>query len=137
MTTEPWQLRAVPEHLARRYVAEGWWTDASLGDMVASGLATRAGTAFRVRSKVHPWSGTFADVDRAARALASSLHARGVNAGDVVVFQLPNWVEAGIAFWAAAYVGAVVVPVVHFYGAKEIDYILGATDPKVVITPDQ
>src|SRR3954447_8331259 len=137
MTTERWQLRSLPEHLAARYVAEGWWTDAGLGEMVATGLSTRAATTFRVRSKVHPWTGTFADVDRAARSLASSLLARGVGPGDVVVFQLPNWVEAGIAFWAAAYVGAVVVPVVHFYGAKEIEYILGATDPKVVITPDQ
>src|SRR5204862_1219996 len=45
-------------------------------------------------------------------------------------------VEAGIAFWAAAYLGAVVVPVVHFYGPKEIEYILRATEPSVVITPD-
>jgi acyl-CoA synthetase (AMP-forming)/AMP-acid ligase II len=93
--------------------------------------------AFRVRSQVHPWDGTFADIDRAARALASSLRRRGVGAGDVVVFQLPNWVEAGITFWAAAYLGAVVVPVVHFYGAKEVDYILGVTKPDAVVTADR
>ena len=44
-------------------------------------------------------------VARRARCAAD-----GVGPGDVVVFQLPNWVEAGIAFWAAAYLGAVVVP---------------------------
>jgi acyl-CoA synthetase (AMP-forming)/AMP-acid ligase II len=55
----------------------------------------------------------------------------------VVVVQLPNWVEAGIAFWAAAYLGAVVVPIVHFYGAKEVDYILGATEPAAVVTADR
>ena len=54
-----------------------------------------------------------------------------------MVFQLPNWVEAGIVFWGAAYVGAVVVPVVHFYGPKELDYIVSVTHPKVVITPDR
>ena len=53
------------------------------------------------------------------------------------MFQLPNWVEAGITFWAAAYLGAVVVPVVHFYGPKEVGYILRATEPAVVITPDR
>ncbi|HSD48795.1 MAG TPA: AMP-binding protein, partial [Actinomycetota bacterium] len=66
-----------------------------------------------------------------------SLRARGVGPGDVVAFQLPNWVEAGIAFWAAAYLGAVVVPIVHFYGAKEVGYILRATSPKVFVTPDR
>src|SRR6185312_12992241 len=90
-----------------------------------------------VRSKVRPWDGTFADVDRAARSLAASLQARGVGPGDTVVFQLPNWVEAGITFWAAAYVGATVVPIVHFYGAKEVAYILRVTQPKVVITADR
>ena len=53
------------------------------------------------------------------------------------MFQLPNWVEAGITFWAAAYLGAVVVPIVHFYGAKEVDYILQATSPDVVVTADR
>jgi acyl-CoA synthetase (AMP-forming)/AMP-acid ligase II len=53
------------------------------------------------------------------------------------VFQLPNWVEAGITFWAAAYLGAVVVPIVHFYGAKEVDYIVRATGPDVVVTADR
>src|SRR5580698_3924070 len=122
-----WQLRSVPAELRREYLARGWWNDAGLGDLVAAGLDRMSSVEFRVRSTVHPWDGTFADVDRAARSLASVLQARGVGAGDVVVFQLPNWVEAGITFWATAYLGAVVVPVVHFYGAKELDYILRVT----------
>jgi acyl-CoA synthetase (AMP-forming)/AMP-acid ligase II len=127
----------VPDGLAQRYLTEGWWTDDSLGQMVADGLRARPNTTFRVRSKVRPWSGTYSDVDRAARCLAGALRSSGVRAGDVVVLQLPNWVEAGITFWAAAYLGAVVVPVVHFYGAKELSYILRATDPDVIVTADQ
>jgi acyl-CoA synthetase len=132
-----WRLRSVPDHLTRRYLAEGWWNDTSLGMMVADGLRELGGTTFRVRSKVRPWRGTFADVDRAARSLAGALRATGVGPGDVVMFQLPNWVEAGITFWASAYLGAVVVPVVHFYGAKEVAYILRATTPDVVVTADR
>lgn len=132
-----WTLRTVDPVLAQRYRDEGWWTDATLGSMVADGLTAMHDKEFNVHSAVRPWRGTFADVDRAARALAGSLRARGVGAGDVVVFQLPNWFEAGVTFWAAAYLGAVVVPIVHFYGAKEVGYIVGATDPDVVITPDR
>jgi acyl-CoA synthetase len=132
-----WTLRAVPPELDERYRAEGWWTDTTLGDMVAGGLDAMGDVGFRVRSAVRPWTGTFADVDRAARSLAAALRGRGVGAGDVVVFQLPNWVEAGITFWAAAYLGAVVVPVVHFYGAKEVDYIVGAMAPAAVVTADR
>jgi len=132
-----WRLRSVPQDLADRYRTEGWWTDATLGAMVAEGLGSMGHVGFRVRSQVRPWNGTFADVDRAARSLAAELRARGVGPGSLVVFQLPNWVEAGIAFWAAAYVGAVVVPIVHFYGAKEVEYIVRATEPDVVITADR
>ena len=127
----------MPPDLVRRYHAEGWWTDRTLGQMVADGLEQMGGTDFRVRSQVRPWTGTFHDVDRAARSLAGAWQANGVGVGDVVVIQMPNWVEAGIAFWAAAYVGAVVVPVVHFYGAKEVEYILRSTEPAVVVTPDR
>jgi acyl-CoA synthetase (AMP-forming)/AMP-acid ligase II len=127
----------VSGELGERYRAEGWWTDDSLGSMVEKGLGTIPDSAFRVHSEIRPWTGTFGEVDKAARSLAGALRVRGVAAGDVIVFQLPNWVEAGITFWAAAYLGAVVVPIVHFYAAKEVDYILGATQPAVVVTPDR
>ena len=129
-----WKRRPVPADLAEHYRRSGWWTDATLGGMVAEGLAGMRDEAFRVRSKVRPWDGTFADVDRAARRLATAFGARGIGPGDAVVLQLPNWVEAGVAFWAAAYVGATVVPIVHFYGPKEVDYILRTTQPKAVVT---
>jgi acyl-CoA synthetase (AMP-forming)/AMP-acid ligase II len=127
----------VPDDLAQRYHAEGWWNDTTLGAMVADGLGARGAMAFHVHSKVRPWTGTFTDVDRAARTLAGALRARGVGPGDVVVLQLPNWVEAGITFWAAAYLGAVVLPIVHFYGAKEVGHILATTEPAVVVTADR
>jgi acyl-CoA synthetase (AMP-forming)/AMP-acid ligase II len=131
-----WHLRTVGDDLTRRYRSKGWWNDAGLGEMVAGGLGRMGTTPFRVRSSVHPWEGSFVDVDRSARALAGALRDEGVGPGDVVAFQLPNWVEAGITFWAAAYLGAVVVPIVHFYGPKEVDYILRTVAPDVVVTAD-
>ncbi len=76
-------MRDVPEALRQRYLDEGWWTDASLGDMVADGLDAKAAAPFEVHSKVHPWSGTFGDVDRAARSLARSLRDSGVVRGSL------------------------------------------------------
>ena len=40
--TERWRRRPLPEDLAGHYRAEGWWTDATLGTMVADGLADLA-----------------------------------------------------------------------------------------------
>ncbi|MBA4862823.1 AMP-binding protein [Streptomyces sp. PSKA54] len=133
----PAWLRTIPADLVKRYEAEGWWTRETLGDLVARGLAAAPDAGFHVHSAVRPWSGTFADVELVARRLAAGLAERGVGPGDTVVFQLPNWMEAAAVFWASALLGAVVVPVVHFYGRKELGHILAATEPKVFVGPER
>ncbi|KLO40075.1 AMP-dependent synthetase [Mycobacterium nebraskense] len=128
--------RVVAPQLAQRYEEQGWWTPDTLGDLLARGLKDNQGTTFRVHSSVRPFAGTFGDVELMARRLAAGLRARGVAPGDVVAFQLPNWVEAAAAFWASALLSAVVVPIVHFYGPKELRYILSSVKPRVFITAE-
>ena len=85
-----------------------------------------------MHSAHRPFTGTFGEVELLARRLAAGLRARGVGPGDVVAFQLPNWMEAAATFWASAFLGAVVVPIVHFYGPKELRYILATAKPRGV-----
>ncbi len=54
-----------------------------------------------------------------------------------MAIQLPNWMEAAASFWASAFLGAVVVPIVHFYGRKELSHILSTARPKVFITAEE
>ena len=101
------------------YRAEGWWTDETLGEMVAAGLGRMGDVGLPGPLGGAPVAGHL----RRRRPVGPGAGRRrwradGVGPGDVVLFQLPNWVEAGITFWAAAYLGAVVVPVVHFYGRQ-------------------
>ena len=56
-------MRTIPAELRRRYESEGWWTQDTIGDMVAGGLAASPDTGFRVYSEVRPFTGTFADVE--------------------------------------------------------------------------
>lgn len=131
------KMRKIPADLVRRYESEGWWTRETLGDVLSTGLSAATDIHFEVHSAVRPWRGTFGAVERVARRLAAGLRERGVGPGDVVAFQLPNWMEAAATFWAASFLGAVVVPVVHFYGPRELGYILTASRPKVFITAEQ
>jgi acyl-CoA synthetase len=130
-------LRTIPAELVKRYEAEGWWTRDTLGDLLARGLEAAGDAEFRVHSQVRPWAGTFGDVERVARRLAAGLRRRGVGPGDVVAFQLPNWMEAAAVFWASTFLGAVVVPIVHFYGRKEVGYILRSVEPRVFVTVER
>ena len=130
-------MRKIPVELTKRYEDEGWWRPETLGDLIADGLQANPGSGFRVHSSVRPYEGTFADVERAARRLAEGLRRRGIGPGDAVAIQLPNWMEAAAAFWASAFLGAVVVPIVHFYGRKELTHIIGTAKPKAFITAEE
>jgi acyl-CoA synthetase len=132
--TRDWHLRDVPKALCERYVGAGQWTDDTLGAVLDSGLARAASEPFTVRSRARPWRGTLGEVRTMAQHVAGGLRSRGVGAGDAVAFQLPNWVEAAATFYAASLLGAVVVPVVHFYGPKEVGYILRRTRVKAFVT---
>ncbi|MCV7281148.1 AMP-binding protein [Mycolicibacterium flavescens] len=127
-------MRTIPVELTRRYEEQGWWTPDTLGELLARHLAANPHTGFCVHSEIRPYTGTFADVEHRARRLAAGLRRRGVGPGDVVALQLPNWMEAAVTFWATTFLGAVVVPIVHFYGRRELTHILSVARPKVFVT---
>src|SRR5690348_2538446 len=129
-----WQLRETAPELREWYLHEGYWTDATLRDLVVGGLERNRHLEFRVWSLTRPTRQSFAEVERRAFDLAAGLAAHGVREGDVLAFQLPNCVEAALVFYAAALLGVVLVPVVHFYGHKELGYILERTEAKALIT---
>src|ERR1700693_2574274 len=132
-----WQPREPDAERAQSYVRAGFWNDESLGGILATGLRAVPDHAFTVRSERFPFRGTFGAVDDRAGRVAAGLRARGIGPGDAVAFQLPNWVDAAATFYAIAYLGAIVVPIVHFYGAKEVAYILRRTRVKALVTADR
>src|SRR6478752_3742400 len=130
-------MRRIPADLIELYQQKGWWTQETLGDLLARGLAESPDAGFHVHSSVRPYAGTFGEVERDARRFAAGLRSRGVGPGDVVAIQLPNWREAAVTFWASSFLGAVIVPIVHFYGPKELGHILSTARPKVFITAEE
>ncbi len=47
-------MRKIPAELVKRYEEEGWWTQETLGDLLARGLAGHPDAGFRVHSAVRP-----------------------------------------------------------------------------------
>ncbi|MCK9922985.1 AMP-binding protein [Frankia sp. AgPm24] len=129
-----WVTRDVPAHLAERYRADGLWGDVPMGVRIEDALREHGDQILRVHSLERPWEGTFRELRARALAVAGGLRARGVGPGDAVAFQLPNWVEGAVAFYATAFLGATVVPIVHFYGAKEVAFILRRTEAAAFVT---
>jgi acyl-CoA synthetase len=129
--------RADDGERARQYCADGSWTDETLGTILAAGFADAPRNVVSFRSDVRPWRATFAEAADRARRVAGGLLAAGVRPGEPVAFQIPNWPEAGALFWAIAFLGAIPVPIVHFYGQKEVDFILRQSGARVLVTADR
>src|SRR5438132_693179 len=84
-----------------------------------------------------PYVGTYSTVHELALRVAGGLQARGFAAGDVVALQMPNWVEAAAAFWGSSLLGCVIVPIVHFYGPKEVGFILRESGARAFLIADR
>jgi acyl-CoA synthetase (AMP-forming)/AMP-acid ligase II len=132
---ERWGLLSAPEALSQRWLDEGLWDDRTLGEILIEGLHAHPEQDLNVQSRIRPSRNTYAEVEIEARRFAAGLQARGVGAGDVVASQLPNWREAVAVMWGATFLGAVIVPIVHYYGRKEVDYILERTGVRALVLP--
>ena len=53
------------------------------------------------------------------------------------LFSCPTGWRAAATFWASAFLGAALVPIVHFYGRKELAHIFAAAKPRVFITAEE
>ncbi len=131
MTT--FELRPMPAELAERYLAEGAWDDRTLGEFLRDCLLKDPTRPFRIWSPTNPYLGTVGDVYEESLRVAGGLRALGLGPGDMVAFQLPNWVEAAITFYACSMLGVTLVPIVHFYGPKELGFILRQSGAKALI----
>jgi cyclohexanecarboxylate-CoA ligase len=79
---------------------------------------------------------TYAEVLKESESLASGLWNIGLRPGDVVSFQLPNWIEAAVVNLAASLLGLVVNPIVPIYREHEITAIVRDCKAKVLFVTE-
>lgn len=124
---------ALEDDIALRYRQDGWWADRTLCDYFDEAVqCTPSATAV-----VGPTGSrmTFAEVDEASRRMAANLAAHGLEQGDVISIQLPNWTEFVVVHLAATRLGAVTNPLLPIYRENELSYILGFVRSKIVVIP--
>jgi acyl-CoA synthetase (AMP-forming)/AMP-acid ligase II len=80
---------------------------------------------------------TLGEAVSAGRRMGTRLSAAGIAPGDIIGVMLPNWHEWLVACVAAQQAGAVMLPIVSIYGARELSFILRQSRAKMLITPDR
>ncbi len=76
---------------------------------------------------------SYAQLDRAARGVATALRARDVRPGDKVALLIPNVPEFTIAYFGILYAGAAVVPINVLAAAPEVHYFLDDSEARLLI----
>ena len=85
----------------------------------------------------HEPDATYGALAEEARRLITGLRGLGLQAGDVISFQLPNWREAVPIDIAAAALGLVVNPVVPIYRGAELAFILKDARTRAFFIPER
>jgi cyclohexanecarboxylate-CoA ligase len=125
------RVHPAPAEIRARWRAQRIWTDETLLDRLASvGGETIAIVDRDVRMTVE-------DLRAHSARVAAALRERGVGPGSVVAWQLPNWWEAVVLCWAVWRCGATASPVTPTLGAHEVEFILGQTDARLMVVPDE
>ena len=116
----------------------GYWLDKTVDQFLAEAIARTPDKISIVADR--------ADRDQALRLsyrelgdrverVANSLRALGVDAGDFVTVQLPNWWEFVVTSLACGRIGAIFNPVMPILRERELLYVLNFCEAKVFIVP--
>jgi 3-isopropylmalate dehydratase small subunit len=105
--------------------------DLTIADLLAQNVERNPDRIFLTFAGAHL---TYAQVDAQAGALAAQLAGRGLGRGDRLVINLPNWPEFVVAFFAAAKLGAIAVPISPRRPAGEVAARLANCRPAAIVT---
>ncbi len=120
--------------LVRAYGDAGYWTDEVITDFLDRYAdATPDAIAFIDARREITYGALRDEIDRCALGLIEL----GVGPGDVISFQLPNWIEWIVVHYAATRIGAVSNPLVPIFREREIGYMVALAESKVVVIPEE
>ena len=122
---------------ARAMRDQGLWHDRTVDSHFAQAIAATPDKTALVayRSDRSPRRFSYRELgDLVARA-AAALRGMGVVPGDVVAVQMPNWWEFVVAALAASRIGAVVNPLMPIFREREMGFMVGFAQAKVLVVP--
>ncbi|WP_034712300.1 AMP-binding protein [Intrasporangium chromatireducens] len=119
------------EQQVKDFYDAGYWRHESFYQDVVAQAAEYPDKVFIFDSTA---SFTYGQLRDDALRLAAGLRRLGIERGDRVVVQLPNWAEFGLAAVALSRLGAVVVPVMPIYRGAEVSYVVEHSGAVAAIT---
>jgi cyclohexanecarboxylate-CoA ligase len=128
----------LPQARVKTMKAQGYWNDLILTDYfdrcVAELPDKTAVIDFNSMSQTETCL-TYRELTARADRIAARLMQLGIEKNDVVSCQLPNWWQFTALTLACGRIGAVINPMMPFFRERELKFMLGLAESKVVVVP--
>ncbi|QCK86328.1 cyclohexanecarboxylate-CoA ligase [Phreatobacter aquaticus] len=119
-------------------VKAGFWKNRTLLDDFDHRVKEQPGALAIVAHDVTQASQTrltYGELDERVTRIAVNLAGLGVEVGDVVSYQLPNWWQFVALHLACLRIGAITNPIMPILRRRELEFMLNHARSKVVVTP--
>nr|WP_312988417.1 cyclohexanecarboxylate-CoA ligase [Comamonas koreensis] len=116
--------------------SQGWWRDTTINDALdqaAQQWPDRLALVAQRTGEGAAQSFNYAQLARMADRVAIGLWRLGVRPADVVACQLPNVWQFTVLYLACARIGAVLNPLMHIFRERELLFMLGHGEAKLVV----
>ncbi|MFI7167342.1 AMP-binding protein [Rhodococcus erythropolis] len=113
------------------FYATGQWQKETLFELLETQVDAQSERVFLTDDTT---ALTFGELRDRALGLAVGLKRLGVERGDRVSVQIPNWTEFGIIAVALSRIGAVIVPIMPIYRRDDVGYIVANAGVRVSIS---
>ena len=120
------------DELAQQWLSAGHWAPTTLVDLARKAVAAAPDHVFQIEGERRM---TRSQVWEQSLRLAGFFLSRGLVPGDVVSFQLPNWMETAVIALAARMCGLIINPIPPIYRESELGYILAHCHAKLIFVP--
>jgi len=126
-----------PKHKAKdahRYTEHRWWLGLTLGDILDRTADVFPNREALVDDRVRM---TFSELRHRIDLAALGLMNLGMEKGDTVLLQLPNWAEYVYSYFALQKIGCIPVLLISGYKQLEVSHLGLLTEAKAWIVPDR
>lgn len=115
-----------------RHTADGYWRDRVITDFLEDHAAADPEKVAFIdpRRRI-----TYSQLKQQTDRIALGLLELGVLPGEVVSFQLPNWIESIVLHYACTRIGAIANPLIPIYRERELGFMVGLARSKVIVVP--
>ena len=127
-----------PAAHARAMRAASYWLDKTPDDFLAASIDRTPDKAALVgyrADRSEPVRLSYRELGDKVTLAAGALRGLGVLPGDVVAVQVPNWWEFVVVSLACGRIGAVVNPLMPIFRERELEFMLGFAEAKVLVVP--